>query len=156
MPICQRPHLFTMLRLKPALFCCAGVIYLQDISVEPLPAIAKIDSVVMRKNLNSDLLKQLSFVTTKWKYSKDPEAGHRKFEGQVEAFVAAGSRVYPFRNSEEDAWSILRSSLANIESSAKVDIGKVLAAVRGPMQKRPSRKGASLLNRFFDLVFPAY
>ena len=70
------------------------------------------------------------FESTKWKYSTN----HHEFGNQLAPLEAAGSKVYPFK-SDEDAWSMLKCFLPQIEQSKPVDIGKVFAAVRITTQR---------------------
>lgn len=139
--------------MQPTTSCRGGIIYLQDISVYPLPPLANVNRTALSKKLDSDYFKQLAFATTKWKYAEDfGEKSHSTFEKQLAPVVSAGSKVYKFKE-DQDAWSILKDFLPRIEQGREVALGEVLEAIkRGPSQ-RPHLGGIdSFLNRFFGLL----
>lgn len=138
--------------MQPSSSCRGGILYLQDISVYPLPPLASVNHTALSKNLDSGFFKQLAFATTKWKYAEDfGEKSQSTFEKQLAPIVSAGSKVYKFKE-DQDAWSILQDFLPRIEQGREVALGSVLEAVKRGASQRPHLGMDSFLNRFFGLL----
>ena len=107
---------------------------------------------VLGKNFDSDVFKQLGFVTTKWKYAENGEKTHSTFEEQLADIRAAGSGLYSFKK-DQDAWSILEDFLPRLESGRDIHVGVILDAFRSASQRHHLSLGIdSFLSRFFALL----